>query len=67
MRCIYPSLDTLEKIQIKLNTEMKGFFDFTGIKSVQEMRNFIIKVANQSDETSLKEITAAARQILNQN
>lgn len=63
----YPSLDTLEKIQIELNVEMKDFFDFTGSESVQEMRNFLIKVANKSDETTLKEITAAVRQILSKN
>lgn len=61
----YPSLDTLEKIQVELNVEMKDFFDFTGIESVQEMRNFLIKVANKSDETTLKEVTMAVRKLLN--
>ena len=37
---------------------MKDFLDFTGIESMQEMRNFLIKVANKSDETTLKEVTA---------
>ena len=46
----YPSLDTLEKIQVELDVEMKDFFDFTGAESIQEMRNFLIKVANQSDD-----------------
>lgn len=61
----YPSLDTLEKIQVELNVEMKDFFDFTGIESVQEMRNFLIKVANKSDETTLKEVTMVVRKLLN--
>ena len=61
----YPSLDTLEKIQVELNVEMKDFFDFTGIESVQEMRNFLIKIANKSDETTLKEVTMAVRKLLN--
>ncbi len=45
--------------------EMKDFLDFTGIESVQEMRNFLIKVANKSDETTLKEVTVAVRKLLN--
>ncbi len=61
----YPSLDTLEKIQVELDVEMKDFFDFTGIESVQEMRNFLIQVANKSDETTLKEVTVAVRKLLN--
>ena len=61
----YPSLDTLEKIQVELDVEMKDFLDFTGIESVQEMRNFLIKVANKSDETTLKEVTVAVRKLLN--
>lgn len=63
----YPSLDTLEKIQVELDVEMKDFFDFTGIESVQEMRNFLIKVANNSDETTLKEVTVAVRKVLKHN
>ena len=62
----YPSLDTLEKIQVELDVEMKDFFDFTGIESVQEMRNFLIKVANKSDETTLKEVIVAVRKLLKQ-
>ena len=61
----YPSIDTLEKIQIELNVEMKDFFDFTGVESIQEMRNFLIKVANKSDERTLKEVTVAVRKLLN--
>ncbi len=60
----YPSLDTLEKIQVELDVEMKDFFDFTGIESVQEMRNFLIKVANKSNETTLKEVTEVVRKLL---
>ena len=61
----YPSLDTLEKIQVELDVELMDFFDFSGIESVQEMRNFLIKVANKSDETTLKEVTVAVRKLLN--
>lgn len=63
----YPSLDTLEKIQVELDVEMKDFFDFTGAESIQEMRNFLIKVANQSDEAILKKLTLAVRKVLKQN
>ena len=31
----YPSLDTLEKIQIELDVEMKDFFDFYDLKLIE--------------------------------
>ncbi len=59
----YPSLETLEKIQVELAVELKDFFDFERSPSAEEMRDFLIRTANDADYTTLERMFAAVRSV----
>jgi len=60
----YPSLDTLEKISIVLNMEMRDFFLFRKTDTVKEMRTFLIQTASEVGEAKLNEVVRAIRKIV---
>lgn len=60
----YPSLDTLEKIQLELAVELKDFFDFEKSPSADEMRDFLIRAATDADYTTLERLSAAVKSVL---
>lgn len=60
----YPSLDTLEKIQVELSVELKDFFDFEKSPSADELRDFLIRAASEADYATLQRMTAAVRAVL---
>lgn len=55
----YPSIETLEKMSIALNVELKDFFDFDGRPSVEEMRSMVIDAAQEADYLMLEKMAAA--------
>lgn len=55
----YPSIETLEKMSIALNVELKDFFDFDGRPSVEEMRSKVIHAAQEADYSMLEKMAAA--------
>lgn len=60
----YPSLDTLEKIQVELSVELKDFFDFEKSPSADEMRDFLIRAANNADYVTLERMSEAVKAVL---
>jgi transcriptional regulator with XRE-family HTH domain len=60
----YPSLDTLEKIQVELAVELKDFFDFEKTPSADELRDFLIRSANDADYATLQRMSGAVRSVL---
>ncbi len=61
----YPSLDTLEKIAIALNSEMKDFFDFDHHgKSPKEIKKNINALLDEADPNKLREALKVIRAIV---
>jgi transcriptional regulator with XRE-family HTH domain len=60
----YPSLETLERIRIELEVELKDFFDFAPRPSAEEMRDFLIRAASNADYQALKKMTEAVKAAL---
>lgn len=60
----FPSLETLEKIQIELAVELKDFFDFEKSPSADEMRDFLIRAATDADYATLARMSTAVKSVL---
>ena len=60
----YPSLETLQKIQIELSVELKDFFNFEKSPSAEEMRDVLIGAAREADYETLERMLAAVRHVL---
>lgn len=45
----YPSIETLEKMATAMNFELKDFFDFDNRPSVEELRNQVIRAAQEAN------------------
>jgi transcriptional regulator with XRE-family HTH domain len=60
----YPSLETLEKIQVALSVELKDFFDFEKSPSADEMRDFLIRAVRDADYATLERMSAVVRSVL---
>jgi transcriptional regulator with XRE-family HTH domain len=60
----YPSLETLERIRIALEVEMKDFFDFDGRPSAEELRNFLLRATSKADYERLVKMADAVRAVL---
>lgn len=60
----YPSLETLEKIQVELAVELKDFFVFGNTPSADEMRDFLIGSASDADYATLAKMCAAVKAVL---
>lgn len=60
----YPSLETLERIQVALAVDLKDFFDFEETPSAEEMRDFLIRAASNADFTTLERMSAAVKSVL---
>jgi transcriptional regulator with XRE-family HTH domain len=60
----YPSLETLEKIQVELGVELKDFFDFEKFPSADEMRDFLIRAARDADYATLERMSSAVKSVL---
>ena len=60
----YPSMETLERIRVELEAELKDFFDFDPQPSANEMRDFIIRTANHADYETLQKVAEAVRAAL---
>lgn len=61
----YPSLNTLEKIAIALNVEIKEFFEFEHLSSRKELINNTIKLLKETDEERIKLISKVIKAIVN--
>ena len=61
----YPSLNTLEKIAIALNIEIKEFFEFKHLSGRKELINNTIKLLKEADETGVKIISKVIGAIVN--
>src|SRR4030066_1375761 len=53
----YPSLNTLEKIAIALNVEIKEFFEFEHLSDRKELINNTVKLLKETDEERVKLIS----------
>ena len=61
----YPSLNTLEKIAIALNVEIKEFFEFEHLSGQKELINNAIKLLKDADEERVKLISKVIRAMVN--
>ena len=61
----YPSLNTLEKIAIALNVEIKEFFEFEHLSDRKELINNTVKLLKETDEERIKLISKVIRAIVN--
>lgn len=62
----YPSLETLERIQIALEVELRDFFDFDNRPSAEELRDFLMRTASKADYPNLLKMTEAVKSALKQ-
>lgn len=60
----YPSLNTLEKIAIALNVEIKEFFEFEHLRGRKELINNAVKLLKDTDEERVKLISKVLRAIV---
>ncbi|MCX5717674.1 MAG: helix-turn-helix transcriptional regulator [Nitrospirae bacterium] len=60
----YPSLNTLEKIAIALNVEIKEFFEFEHLSGQKELINNAIKLLRESDKERVKLISKVIKAIV---
>lgn len=63
----YPSLDTLEKISVVLEVEMRDLFIFNKRESAEEMRAFLVKTAAEVGVDKLREVVRVVRRVVNTN
>lgn len=61
----YPSLNTLEKIAIALNVEIKEFFEFEHLGGQKELVNNAVKMLKDADEDRVKLISKVIRAVVN--
>jgi len=61
----YPSLNTLEKIAIALNVEIKEFFEFEHLSGRKDLINNAVKLLKDTDEERIKLISKVIRTIVN--
>ncbi|MFZ6723596.1 helix-turn-helix domain-containing protein [Undibacterium sp. Ji49W] len=60
----YPSLETLERIRVELDVDLKDFFDFDGKPSAEELRDFLMRTASKADYSNLVKMADAVRTAL---
>jgi len=60
----YPSMETLERIRVELNVELKDFFDFDPQPSAEEMRDFIIRAASGASYEALTKMAESVKKLL---
>ena len=60
----YPSLNTLEKIAIALNVEIKEFFEFEHLSDRKELINNTVKLLKETDEERVKLISKVIKAIV---
>ena len=60
----YPSLETLERIRVVLEVELKDFFDFDGKPSAEELRDFLMRTASKANYSILVKMTDAVKAAL---
>ena len=61
----YPSIDTLERIAVALDVEIKEFFDFDSFKDANLIKEEFKKIVNFSDEKYLKLLYKIHNDIIN--
>ncbi|WP_083444853.1 helix-turn-helix domain-containing protein [Herbaspirillum rhizosphaerae] len=57
----YPSLETLDRIRLELDVELKDFFDFTNEPSAEEMRDYLIRTVSSADYSALVQMVSVVR------
>ena len=60
----YPSLETLERIRVVLEVELKDFFDFDGKPSAEELRDFLMRATSKADYAILVKMADAVKAAL---
>lgn len=60
----YPSLETLERIRVELDVDLKDFFDFEDKPSAEELRDFLMRTASKADYTNLLKMADAVKTAL---
>ena len=60
----YPSLETLERIRVELEVDLKDFFDFGDKPSAEELRDFLIRTASKADYSILIKMVDAVKAVL---
>ncbi len=60
----YPSLETLERIRVALDVELKDFFDFDSKPSAEELRDFLMRTASKADYSILVKMADAVKAAL---
>ncbi|MBI1773672.1 MAG: helix-turn-helix transcriptional regulator [Burkholderiales bacterium] len=63
----YPSLETLERIRLELNVNLKDFFDFDDNPSAEELRNFLMRTATKADYPNLVKMADAVKAALKES
>ncbi len=61
----YPSIETLERIAIALNVEIKEFFDFDSLKDGNYIKEEFKKMINYSDDKHLQLLYKIHNDIIN--
>lgn len=60
----FPSLETLERIQVELEVELKDFFEFSDKPSADELRSFLVTTISQADYRTLVKLEKAVRKTI---
>ena len=61
----YPSIETLDRIAVALNVEIKEFFNFDGLKDANYIKEEFKKMLKYSDETHLQLLYKIHNDIIN--
>jgi transcriptional regulator with XRE-family HTH domain len=54
----YPSIETLEKMALALDVQLKDFFDFNGKPSIEEMRNKVLDAVQEANYSILEKMAS---------
>ncbi|MCH8618741.1 helix-turn-helix transcriptional regulator [Undibacterium sp. TS12] len=60
----YPSLETLERIRVELDVDLKDFFNFDDKPSAEELRDFLMRTASKADYPNLVKMADAVKTVL---
>lgn len=60
----YPSLETLDRIRLELEVNLKDFFDFDDKPSAEELRDFLMRTASKADYPNLVKMADAVKAAL---
>lgn len=61
----YPSIETLDRIAVALNVEIKEFFNFDGLKDANYIKEEFVKMLKYSDENHLQLLYKIHNDIIN--